>query len=88
MLVFFGGSQATVEREKAEAAHQEEEQIQNWRNTLGKVMDLRSDGVTDEAQWNQVRKGASRYLSRGEGLWPVARGPWPVDGYRYCRARN
>lgn len=66
MPFIFRTQQAAVERKKEDASREEQEQIGRWSNTLAKVLDLRCDGVTDEAVWTEV----------GDGWW------WPETRVR------
>lgn len=46
--------QAAVERQKEDAAREEETEIAKWEAALTKIMDLRFEGVTDEDKWKEV----------------------------------
>lgn len=57
VLFIFRIQQAAVERKREDASREEQEQISRWSSTLSKVLDLRCDGVTDEAVWKEVGGG-------------------------------
>lgn len=46
--------QAADERTKETAVREEEEQIARWAGTLKRVLDLRCEGVVDQAVWGEV----------------------------------
>lgn len=67
--LMFLTQKAAVQRKKEDASREEQEQIDRWASTLTKVLDMRCDGVTDEAVWKEVggREGGGD-RSMGGGL--------------------
>lgn len=63
--------QAEVENNKEATAREEAEQIARWTATVQRVLDLRCDGVVDEAVWSEVggRSGGGRCKLQYKGPW-------------------
>lgn len=62
--------QAAVERQKEDAEKEEEAQIKRWESTVTTIMQLRCEGVTDEAKWMEVTKtdNYSPWSERGAAI--------------------
>lgn len=52
-----------MERQREDAAREEENEIGRWEATLTKIMDLRSEGVTDKDKWKEVTNESKRSSS-------------------------
>lgn len=64
-------TQAEVENSKETVAREEAEQMARWTGTLQRVLDLRCEGVVDEAVWSDVRGGRTIVLASLERCLPL-----------------